>query len=161
MWKANSLEKTLVLRKTEGQRREQQRIRWLDSITGSMHMNLGKLWKIVEDREAWCATVHEVSKSQTQLSNWKQHLEKIMLDGLRMAWFDACFVLISCFTTSLVICFYGVLKARILKWFTISFSSGPHFVKPWLARACPSVTPHNWTTCPVSWLSHCWSSLSM
>ena len=52
MGRANSLEKTLVLRKTEGQRREQQRIRWLDSITDSMHMNLSKLWKIVEDRGA-------------------------------------------------------------------------------------------------------------
>ena len=70
MGRASSLEKTLVLRKIEGQRRRgKQRIRWLDNITDSMHMDLSKLWKIVEDKGAWRATVHGVSKSQTQLSN--------------------------------------------------------------------------------------------
>ena len=70
MGRASSLEKTLVRRKIEGQRRRgTQRIRWLDNITDSMHMDLSKLWKIVEDKGAWRATVHGVSKSQTQLSN--------------------------------------------------------------------------------------------
>ena len=60
------MEKTLLLGKIEGRgRREQQRMRWLDSIIDSVRMNLSKLWEIVEDREAWCATVHEVAKHQT------------------------------------------------------------------------------------------------
>ena len=70
MQRANSLEKTLMLGKTEGQRRiGQQRMRWLDSITDSVGTNLSKLWEIVEDRDAWHAAVHGVTKSQMQLIN--------------------------------------------------------------------------------------------
>ena len=69
MQKADSLEKTLMLGKSEGSRRRWQRIRWLDTITDSIDMNLSKLQEIVEDREAWQATVHGVAKSQTQLSD--------------------------------------------------------------------------------------------
>ena len=65
MRRANSLEKTLMLEKMEGRRRGQQRMRWLDGITDSMNMNLGKFWKIVRDREAWRAAVHGISKSRT------------------------------------------------------------------------------------------------
>ena len=70
MRKADSLEKTLMLGKIDGKRRRgQERMRWLDSITNSMNMNLSKLWEIVEDRGGWQATVPRVTKSWTQLSD--------------------------------------------------------------------------------------------
>ena len=67
--RANSLEKTLMLVKTEGKRRGRQTMRWLDGITDSMDMNLSKVQEIVKDREAWGAVVHGFVKSHTKLSN--------------------------------------------------------------------------------------------
>ena len=102
MRRTDSFEKTLMLGKIEDRsRRRWQRMRWLGGITDSMDMAFGWLQPLVMDREAWRAVVHGVTKSQTQLIDWTE-----------LNWTVP-----------------GVLKARILKWFAIPFSSRPHFVR--------------------------------
>ena len=77
MWRADSLEKTLMLGKIEGRkRRGRHRMRRLDGIIDSMDMGLGGLRQLVMDREAWCAAIHRVTKSRTQLSSWTELISK-------------------------------------------------------------------------------------
>ena len=90
MQSANSLEKTLMLGKTEGKRRRgRQRTIWLDGIIHATDMNLSKLWEIAKDREAWRATVHGVKKSQTQLSDWTITEQEQHVPALGFLW-DQC-----------------------------------------------------------------------
>ena len=86
MWRANSLEKTLMLGKTEGRRRGRQRTRWLDGITYSTEMSLSKLWEMVKNKEAKHAAVHAVTESRTRLNNKQQQLGTHYIKCVYIKW---------------------------------------------------------------------------
>ena len=148
MWRAHSLEKTLMLGKIEGRkRRGRQRIRWLDSISDSMDMSLSKLWEIVEDRGAWHATVLGVVKSQTHLSDW------ITMNTLLTN--EACFNLVQPYFFvpgwAFILNYKNVSHILLFSHSVMSNSLRPHGLQH-TRLPCTSSSPRAYSnSCPSSW----------
>ena len=123
MWRASSLEKTMMLEDTKIKRkRGWQRMRWLDSITESIDMSWSKLQDILKDREAWHATVQGIVKSQTQLCDWTMCL----LVAQSCPTFATTWTVSSQAPLSM-----GILQARILEWAVMPFSGGSSWPRVW------------------------------
>ena len=127
-WKADSLEKILMLGKIEGRRRGWQRMKWLDGIINSMDMSLNRFQEMVKDREAWCAAIHEIAKTQIRLSDWSL-LSSSPIPGhiSRQEWVSEvaqlCPTLCNPVDWSLPgSSIHGIFQARVLEWVAISFS---------------------------------------
>ena len=131
MQRTDSLERTLMMEKIEGGRRSgQQRMRCLDGITNSMHMSLSKLWELVMDGEAWRTAVHEVTKSQTQLSDWTELKPHFLLLGVSLplkCTFHKTPILLSCIIPTMM----HIITNYLVVWPSAPLKSADYNILEW------------------------------